>query len=54
MYDVRRGWFECKIQKSIRLDKYTFEVINNYPGKNFSDKLRRYVYDVEHSQKLKY
>lgn len=51
MYDRNRGWFSCSIQKSVRIDKYTFDVINSYPGSNFSDKLRLYVYDVEHGKK---
>lgn len=52
MYDRNRGWFCCPIQKTVRIDEYTFRVINSYPGRNFSDKLRLYVYDVEHGKKM--
>lgn len=51
MYIVGRGTVWCNIQKSIRIDKYTYDIINSYRGKSFSDKLRNYVYDVEHKCK---
>lgn len=33
--------------KSVRLNLFTFEIINNYRGDNFSERLRNYVFDVE-------
>jgi len=33
--------------KSVRLDDFTYEVIINYRGSNFSEKLRNYVFDAE-------
>lgn len=51
MWNTNRGWFQCNIQKSIRIDEYTFKIIDSYPGRNFSDKLRSYVYDVEHGKR---
>lgn len=37
----------CDIQKSIKIDSYTYESIERHHGKNFSDKLRRLVMDYE-------
>lgn len=35
----------CSKQKTARLDPETLEIIENYKGKNFSDKLRNLVRD---------
>lgn len=37
----------CDVQKSIKIDKYTYEIINNYRGYSFSEKIRNYVFDHE-------
>ena len=37
----------CDVQKSIKIDKYTYEIINNYRGYSFSEELRNYVFDHE-------
>lgn len=33
----------CTIQKSIRIDRYTYDVIDNFDGIGFSEKLREYI-----------
>lgn len=45
---VGRGFLNAKYQKSIKFDEYTLKIIESYRGRNFSDKLRNYIYDVEH------
>ena len=35
----------CDIQKSIKIDSYTYDAIMSHSGKNFSDKLRNLVID---------
>nr|DAP92818.1 MAG TPA: hypothetical protein [Inoviridae sp.] len=40
----------CDVQKSIKIDKYTYEIINNYRGNSFSEKFRNYVFDRENNQ----
>ena len=40
----------CDVQKSIKIDNYTYEIINNYRGYSFSEKLRNYVFDHEKNQ----
>lgn len=40
----------CDVQKSIKIDEYTNEIINNYRGKSFSEKLRNYVFDHEENR----
>lgn len=35
----------CSKQKTARLDPETLEIIENYKGKNFSDKLRNLIRD---------
>ena len=37
----------CDIQKTIKIDSYTYEAIERCKGKNFSDKLRNLVTDYE-------
>ncbi|MDD6036925.1 MAG: hypothetical protein PUC30_12195 [Lachnospiraceae bacterium] len=37
----------CDIQKTIKIDSYTYELIEQHNGKNFSDKLRNLVTDYE-------
>ena len=51
MYVSGRGFVNANIHKSIRIDIFTFDMINSYHGRSFSDKLRNYVYDVEHGRK---
>lgn len=53
MYICGRGFVSFNHQKTIRFDDYTLEIINNYRGCNFSDKLRNYVYDVERGRELR-
>ena len=36
--------------KSVRLDDFTLNVIMEYRGDNFSEKLRNYVFDVEYGE----
>lgn len=33
----------AKIQKSVKLDQYSFSVVENSRGKNFSEKLRNII-----------
>lgn len=49
MRDKNRMFREihCNVQKSIKIDKYTYEIINNYRGFSFSEKLRNYIFDHE-------
>lgn len=48
MYDLNKMCnLRADCSKTIRLDHFTIEVIMNYRGKNFSAKLRNYVFDVE-------
>ncbi|MBP3460352.1 MAG: hypothetical protein J6K58_14175 [Lachnospiraceae bacterium] len=39
---------DCHISKTIRFDDITFEIIDNYRGSSFSEKLRNYVFDMEY------
>lgn len=52
MYDYNRF---CELRanttKTVRFDDYTLNVINSYKGRNFSERLRKYVYDAEHGMK---
>lgn len=41
------GELNVNIQRSVRLDRYTNDVIDNSPGVGFSDKLREYVRVME-------
>ena len=43
-----RRIYSANIQKSIRIDKQTFDIINSMPGRSFSEKLMYLVlaYDV--------
>lgn len=48
MYKYVNGMYTndcCSKQKTARLDPETLEIIENYKGKNFSDKLRNLVRD---------
>lgn len=38
-----RRYNNCNIQKSIRIDRYTYDVIDNFNGIGFSEKLREYI-----------
>lgn len=42
------GQLNCHISKTIRFDDYTFDVIDNYRGFSFSEKLGNYVFDMEY------
>lgn len=35
------------VQKSIKIDEYTYNTIMAYSGKNFSDKLRNMIMDFQ-------
>ena len=40
-------YLNANIQKSIRIDRYTYDVIDDFNGTGFSDKLREYVRVME-------
>lgn len=42
-----RSLVNATIQKSIRIDRYTFDVIDDFQGTGFSEKLREYVRIME-------
>lgn len=48
-YAYRSGfiYLNANIQKSIRIDRYTYDVIDDFNGTGFSDKLREYVRIME-------
>lgn len=44
MYEYRDGYYRrlrADIQKSIRIDRETYEIIDSFEGRNFSDKIRK-------------
>lgn len=36
--------------KTVRLDSFTYDIINNYRGYNFSERLRNYIFDKENNK----
>lgn len=50
-YSNSNGYFEnigkADCQVSVRLPKRIYDVINEYEGSNFSDRLINYVFDTE-------
>lgn len=52
MRDKNRGFrnLHITITKSIRFDDFTYQIIDNYRGNNFSEKLRNYVFDKENKK----
>ena len=54
MYITRGGRFryiKCDIQKSIKIDKFTFEIIESCRGDNFSEKVRNLAEDYDRLKK---
>ena len=41
------GNLKASIQKVVRMDRYTYDTIDNFDGIGFSDKLREYVRVME-------
>ena len=55
VYEYRRGHYRrirCDVQKSIKLDEETYKIINNIPGKNFSQKIRNMAIQFEKQKVL--
>lgn len=46
MYVKKNGCYtrlDANIQKSVKFDQYSFSVVENSKGKNFSDKIRNII-----------
>ena len=47
MYEFGFGYIRLEKTVSVRLDSFSYEIINRYRGNNFSHKLRNYIRDTE-------
>lgn len=46
MYIKKNGHYiklDAKIQKTVKLDQHSFSIVENSPGKNFSEKVRNII-----------